>query len=486
MTETKVLVVDDLEEVRWLLCRILRQAGYQPLEASTAEEALEMVSREAPWAVLLDLKMPGPGGMEVLGQIKAQGKDIQVIIITAYGEVRSAVEAIKLGAYDYLAKPFDNEEVLITLKRALDERSMRQEITNLRSCLKEAVSLSELLGSSDEMKRVLQQINCVAQTNLTVVLYGETGSGKELVARAVHKQSPRRDHNFIVVDCGSIPETLIESELFGHEKGAFTGAYITKEGQFELASGGTLFLDEIGNLPSSMQSKLLRALQEKSIRRVGGKESIKVDIRVIVAGNERLEDLVEAGRFRRDLYHRLNEFSIEIPPLRKRKDDIILLSKHFLDSTNKELNKHVKGFTEETVELLLKYHWPGNIRELKNIIRRAVLLADNLIEAQHLSTIFLNNNTTPLLTEKTKPWKNDMKKTSDLSLKSLTKKAVQEVERSMIAEALRRTGGNKSKAARILKIDYTTMHYKVKQYGLRYLESSNEYPAADNASESSP
>jgi two-component system nitrogen regulation response regulator GlnG len=464
--EPTILVVDDLKEIRWLLSNIMKQAGYTPVEAGTGEEALRAIGQQPPSAILLDLRMPGAEGMEVLKELKKQNLDIPVIIITAYGELRSAVEAVKLGAYDYLTKPFDNEDVLLTVKRAIEEHSMKEEIANLRTCLKETTSLAEILGTSDEIKRVFQQINCVAQTDFTVVLYGETGSGKELVARTIHRQSLRREGNFVVVDCGSIPETLLESELFGHEKGAFTGAHVTKEGQFELASGGTLLLDEIGNLPLSMQSKLLRVLQEKSIHRVGGKKDIKVDIRVIAAGNERLEDMVALGRFRRDLYHRLNEFTIEIPPLRKRKDDIVLLSKHFLDVTNKELNKTVKGFSEEALDLLLQYHWPGNVRELKNVIRRAVLLADDLVEARYLGVICKGGS---LLLPEVQPRLNGSTEAEAFSLKNITKKAMEEVERRLITQVLQRTGGNKSKAAKILRIDYATLHYKVKRYGLSYL-----------------
>lgn len=465
--DTNILVVDDIKEIRWLLSNIMKQAGYTSIEASTVKEAISAISQRLPDVILLDLRMPGGDGMEILKELKRQSLDIPVIIITAYGEVRSAVEAVKLGAYDYLTKPFDNDDVVITVRRALKEYNMKQEIVTLKSCLKENASLSELLGTSDEIKRVFQQITCVAQTNFTVVLYGETGSGKELVARTIHRQSLRKDGNFVVVDCGSIPETLLESELFGHEKGSFTGAYTTKEGQFELASGGTLFLDEIGNLPLSMQSKLLRVLQEKYIRRVGGKKDIKVDIRVIVAGNERLEDMVATGRFRRDFYHRLNEFAIEIPPLRKRKDDIVLLSKHFLDITNKELGKTVRGFSEEALDLLLRYHWPGNVRELKNVIRRAVLLADDLIEVRHLAVISKGSCT--LLPESYSRL-NGITESENFSLKNVTKRAVEEVERRLITQALRCTGGNKSKASKILRIDYATLHYKIKQYGLRCLE----------------
>ncbi|MEK7241892.1 MAG: sigma-54 dependent transcriptional regulator, partial [Planctomycetota bacterium] len=380
----KCLIVDDMQDIHWVLSKVLEEGGYQPISASNGREALEKIEKTQPEAILLDIKMPEMDGIDLLKEMKERQWGIPVIILTAFGEIQGAVEAMRLGAHDYLTKPFDNQEVLLRVQKALKERERQEELDALKSQLGERINLSELIGYSDAIKKVFGQIRCVANTGFTVVLYGETGSGKELVARAIHNLSPRKDRNFVTVDCGSIPEPLLESELFGHEKGAFTGAYSTKEGQFELANKGTIFLDEIGNLPLLMQNKLLRVLQEKCIHRVGGKRDIKINIRVIVAGNERLEDLLTQNRFRRDLYHRLNEFTIEIPPLRERKDDILLLSQHFLELTNKELDKQVKGFTEEAIEHLLLYPWPGNIRELKNVVRRAVLLTSGLIEPKHL------------------------------------------------------------------------------------------------------
>ncbi|HHT9119670.1 MAG TPA: sigma-54-dependent transcriptional regulator [Candidatus Hypogeohydataceae bacterium YC41] len=468
MGRKKVLIVDDMQDIHWILSKVLEKEGYSPVSASNGKEAIEKIEKAHPEVVLLDIKMPEMDGMDLLKEMKKRQWDIPVIILTAFGEVRNAVEAMRLGAYDYLVKPFDNREVLLRVQRALKERELKEELNTLKSQLEEKTTLSELIGSSDAIKKVFEQIRCVANTGFTVVLYGETGSGKELVARAIHNLSHRRDKTFVVVDCGSIPEPLMESELFGHEKGAFTGAYTTKEGQFELANGGTIFLDEIGNLPLLMQNKLLRVLQEKCIRRVGGKQNIKIDIRVIVAGNERLEDLLTQGRFRTDLYHRLNEFTIDIPPLKERKEDIILLSKHFVELTNKELNKHVKGFTEEAVEHLLSYPWPGNVRELKNIIRRAVLLAETLIEPKHL-LLPKNESYYPksFIGVERLP-------REGFSLKEIVKHSVEDVERKTILETLQRTGGNKSKAARLLKIDYSTIHYKIKQYGIKLFNGSGE------------
>ncbi|MDO8744325.1 MAG: sigma-54 dependent transcriptional regulator, partial [Candidatus Brocadiaceae bacterium] len=380
-----VLIIDDEVEMCDMLSHILNQAGFTTYTAHDGNTGLEVFNKESPNVVILDLRMPGMNGMDALKQIKHADGETPVIIISASEEIQSAVEAIKHGAYNYLNKPFNNEEVVLTVEKALEERAMRQEILMLKTQLNFAMPLFEQMGNSAEIAKVNELVACVAPTNFTVVIYGETGSGKELIARSIHNRSHRCDKPFVVVDCGSIPETLIESELFGFEKGAFTGADQKKVGQFEIASGGTLFLDEIGNLPKSMQGKLLRVLQERRIRRLGSNKEIDVDVRVVVAGNERLEHLIESEHFRMDLYQRLNEFCIEIPPLRRRKDDIVFLCKRFLDITNKELNKNVRGITKETLEMLLTYNWPGNVRELKNVIRRAVLLANNnVIEPNHL------------------------------------------------------------------------------------------------------
>ncbi|MBI2471928.1 MAG: sigma-54-dependent Fis family transcriptional regulator, partial [Planctomycetes bacterium] len=397
----------------------------------------------------------------------------------AYGEIQSAVEAIKHGAYNYFNKPFDNEEVVVTVEKAIEERAMRQEIRMLKTQLSFAMPLYEQMGNSAEIAKVNELVACVAPTNFTVVIYGETGSGKELIAQSIHNRSPRSDKPFVVVDCGSIPETLIESELFGFEKGAFTGADQKKAGQFEIASGGTIFLDEIGNLPKPMQGKLLRVLQERRIRRLGSNKEIDVEVRVVVAGNERLEYLVESGHFRMDLYQRLNEFCIEIPPLRQRKDDIVFLCKRFMDITNKELNKNIRGITKEALEILLTYNWPGNVRELKNVIRRAVLLAVDIVEPKHLliKTQEQKQESSPAAgqmasaagqkADQAIPLDLDMNNGNSLSLRDVVAKCVENTEKKLISEVLKRTGGNKSQAAKILKIDYKTMHYKVKNYGIK-------------------
>lgn len=501
---TSILIIDDDVKLCNVLSLIMNKAGYTTHTANDGRAGIEIFHKESPAVIILDLRMPGIDGIEVLKQIKKISSETSVIIITAYGRVQSAVEAIRLGAYDYLSKPFDNDEIVLTVQRAIKERQMQQEIHTLKAQLNQAIPLFEQMGHSDEIIKLNDLVDRVAPTTFTVVLFGETGSGKEVVARCIHAKSHRRDKPFVVVDCGSIPETLIESELFGYEKGAFTGADQQKAGQFEIASGGTLFLDEIGNLAVSMQNKLLRALQERQVRRLGSNKEIAVDVRVIVAGNEHLESLVKSGRFRMDLYQRINEFHIEIPPLRKRKDDIVFLSKWFLDATNMELNKHVHGFTKEALDILLAYDWPGNVRELRNVIRRAVLLSSEMIEPAYLppltNTLEPDQSTgraaAPLFaethgsaslhreenkgqvmpgepatgisgsgdaTKQTISLEVDMDNDKDFSLHA----CIESIEKKLIENALIRTNGNKTKAAKILKIDYSTMHYKIKEYGIK-------------------
>ncbi|MCF6157127.1 MAG: sigma-54-dependent Fis family transcriptional regulator [wastewater metagenome] len=477
--DSKILIIDDEIDLCDMISYILTKEGYTTYVANDGNAGLETFHKIFPHVVILDLCMPVVSGIEILKKVKETNKEVPVIIITAYGEIRSAIEAIKLGAYDYFTKPFDNEQIVLVVKRAIEERSIRQEIHTLRTQFSLAMPLFEQMGSSAEIERINELVDRVAPTNFTVLIYGETGSGKELVARNIHNRSPRRDKPFIVVDCGSIPETLIESELFGFEKGTFTGAEQKKIGQFEVASGGTIFLDEIGNLPKSMQGKLLRVLQERRIRRLGGNKEIKVDVRIIAAGNERLELLVESGNFRMDLYQRLNEFCVEVPALKQRKDDIVFLSKRFLDITNKELNKNVRGVSREALEVLLSHDWPGNVRELKNVIRRAVLLAREVIEPKHLT---IKTQETKQQDSSMMEWQSDMvHKNEDctislnldinsgreLSFHAMVNKCVEVTERKIIEEVLKQTNGNKSRAAKILKIDYKTMHYEAKKYGIK-------------------
>ncbi len=461
--KVKVLVVDDVEEIVRFLSRILESEGYKVLSARNGKVAVEIVQKELPDAVIMDIKMPIMNGIEAMKKMKSIIPLLPVIFITAFGEIDSAVHAIKLGAYNYVTKPFEQENIIITLKNALNELRLKCEVKKLRSDINKKATLAELMGSSDEIKKVFNQVSHVAPTDFTVILYGETGSGKELIARAIHNQSLRRDGRLVTIDCGAIPETLLESELFGYEKGAFTGADKRKVGHIELASEGTLFLDEIGNLSLQMQGKLLRAIDEKLIKRLGGENEIEVDVRIIVAGNEMFDQLVKAGKFREDLYHRLNEFTIEIPPLRKRKEDVIYLSRRFLNETNRELNKNVRDFSASSLECLLNYDWPGNVRELKNVVRKSVLMADDLVESVNLPNEKSQTNNNGL----TDYVKGDSIKLENGKYDKFSlRKVIGNVEEHVIIDVLKHTGGNKSKAARILKIDYKTILYKIKEYGI--------------------
>jgi len=454
----RILIVDDEKDMRWLLSNFLKEDGYTVDEAEDCGDALDFFKKNSPPdLVLLDLRMPGEmDGIDLLKKIKTTRPEIQVIILTAYGDIGSAVEATKLGAYDYLTKPFENERLRITIKRALESQKLTQEVLELKIELKKEFDLESIMGTSPEIKKIFERVNKVAGTQFTVLIEGESGTGKEIVANAIHRTSLRGDGPFVAVDCGAIPDTLIESELFGYERGAFTGADREKKGQFEFANQGTVFLDEIGNLPYLIQNKLLRMIQERKIQKLGGKQAIPVDVRIIVATNIPLLKLVEERKFRSDLYYRLNEFKIELPPLAKRKEDIPFLAKQFIEEGNSELKKNVRGLQKDSLTMLLSYHWPGNVRELKNVIKRAVLLAEDVIEPSHL--IFDNGVPAPL------PVLGEEGITEDMSLKEVAKMA----EKRAIERAIVKSTGNKSKASKILHVDYKTLLSKIKEYHIRY------------------
>ncbi len=455
----RILIIDDDKQICAILSDLVKKEGFEALTAYEGEKALKNIRSEAPDLVLVDLMLPGIDGMEVLRQIKGLDPELPVVFITAHADPRGAVKAIKGGAHDYLIKPFDNHEVIRVVHRALAERELKLKVRQLSSQISN-LPLKEKMGPSDTVARLISEVNRVAESNFTVIIIGETGSGKEVVARAIHDASPRSKEPFIPVDCGAIPETLLESELFGHEKGAFTGAESQKHGKFEVAQGGTLFLDEISNMPLGSQVKLLRVLQEKKVYRVGGTKPLSVNVRLLVASNQDLHELALSGSFRRDLFYRLNEFTITIPPLRERKDDIPYLAKRFLDQANTELNKHIKGFSESALNVLFSYNWPGNVRQLRSIIRRAALLADDVITEKHLE---LKRVDVPgmAFTPKVQgtPWKS-------LSLKEILQQSIAAVEREVLTEVLKTTGGNKARAARLLQIDYKTIHEKVKKLGI--------------------
>ena len=453
----KILVVDDEAEIRSLLAAVLQNKGYEVVTAEDGAAALQAVPRERPAVILMDLSMPRMNGMDALPEIKRLDGEVPVIICTAHADLATAVRAMKLGAYDYLTKPFDVELLILTLERAVERH-------RLHSCIEElkrqgqGSSLAERMGGSPAIAQVIQQVTQVAESNFTVLVQGETGTGKELVARAIHQQSPRRPAPFVAVDCGAIPETLVESELFGHERGAFTGAQARREGHFQLAKGGTLFLDEIGNVPLATQAKLLRALEQREVNPLGATRAVAVDARIIAATNSELEESVKAGRFRADLYYRLSEFTIALPPLRSRREDIMHLSQRFLDEVSMELRRPVRRIADEAMQVLLHHDWPGNVRELRNVVRKAALLATDVVTPEHVPAL---SASVPAPSRAA-----DEPMGEDLSLREVAELAAGQAEREVIRHALESTKGNKSQAARLLRTDYTTLHAKMKRYGI--------------------
>ena len=459
-TQKKILLVDDDNDFRWATSNLLESSGYNVIEAKDGQEAINFLEKDVPDMVLLDYRMPGRDGIKVAEEMRKQIPAVPVVMITAYAEVHSAVKAMKTGVYDYVTKPIDNNDLLFTVKRALEKKDLEQEIEYLRDVLNERGSLNDLMGMSDQVKRLFEHVEKVAPTSFSVLIEGESGTGKELVARAIHNLSKEKEGPFVALDCGAIPETLIESELFGHMKGAFTGAHADKPGQFELANGGTLFLDEVGNLPYGAQQKLLRAVQERSIRRLGAKKARPIQVRIITAANQALEKHVEAGNFRSDLFFRLREFAIKIPSLRERKGDIPYLTKRFLDEAQSELRKKCRGLSKSALDSLTVYNWPGNVRELRNVIRQAVLLCNEngFIESDHLIFSSQLNSTT----KKTQFVASSKIYDDKRTLKEIVKSFADIVEKRAIKDAMAQAKGNKSKVAKSLGIDYKTLLRKIK------------------------
>ena len=453
----KILVVDDEAEIRSLLAAVLQNKGYEVVTAEDGAAALQAVPRERPAVILMDLSMPRMNGMDALPEIKRLDAEVPVIICTAHADLATAVRAMKLGAYDYLTKPFDVELLILTLERAVERHRLHSRIEELKR-QGQGSSLAERMGGSPAIAQVIQQVAQVAESNFTVLVQGETGTGKELVARGIHQQSPRRPAPFVAVDCGAIPETLVESELFGHERGAFTGAQARREGHFQLAKGGTLFLDEIGNVPLATQAKLLRALEQREVNPLGATRAVAVDTRIIAATNSELEESVKAGRFRADLYYRLSEFTIALPPLRSRREDIMHLSQRFLDEVSMELRRPVRRIADEAMQVLLHHDWPGNVRELRNVVRKAALLATDVVTPEHIPAL---SASAPAPSRAAAEPMGE-----DLSLREVAELAAGQAEREVIRHALESTKGNKSQAARLLRTDYTTLHAKMKRYGI--------------------
>jgi len=460
---SSVLIADDEEEIAQALGRVLGRKGLTTLLAKGGREALDLIRAAHPDVMLVDFRMPEMDGMELMRKSQELDPELPVILITAFADVRGAVEAIRAGAHDYLSKPFDHREVIRVVLSALHSRRVKPGLKRLPVDID---PLREIFGPSEAIGKVISAIEQVAKLNFSVLIAGETGSGKEVVAQAIHRASSRSTGPFVAIDCGAIPEALLESELFGHERGAFTGADQQKAGKLEAARGGTLFLDEISNMALASQAKLLRVLQERTMQRLGGTKSIEVDIRVLAAGNRDIEDLCGNGTFRGDLYYRLNDFAIRIPPLRQRKADIPFLAKRFMDLTNLELGKFVKGFSKAAIGAMLAYDWPGNVRQLRSVVRRAVLTGEEIVTEEQLA--FKKGIAAPLLDNEPAACSQVANEEWDgLPLREILRRNLVDLERKVIAHVLRSAGGNKAKAARLLHVDYKTLHSKVKEYGIQ-------------------
>ncbi|HOW27873.1 MAG TPA: sigma-54 dependent transcriptional regulator [Elusimicrobiota bacterium] len=458
-TEFRILVVDDEPNVGMIFHRILGDEGYEVVSATTGEECLRAIASQTPDLVFMDIRMPGITGLETLRRLRQTHPLLPVIMMTAYQTIPSALESMKLGAYDYLVKPLEADRLKAIVKQSLEIRNMFQTakptgIDRVEQTFVNVETASDIIAESEEMKEVIQLVDKVSPTNLTVLILGESGTGKEVFARHIHKNSPRCDKPFVVVDCAALPESLIESELFGYEKGAFTGADSSKPGKFESANTGTLFLDEIGNLPATTQAKLLRFLQEPVVERLGGTKGPKaIDVRVLAATNLDLEKAVSEGRFREDLFHRLKVFQIILPPLRKRGGiEIERLVEHFTDSFSKQFNKPKPSLSPDAWNYLKNYRWPGNIRELQNAVRSAVLLANDTILPENL----------PVSIQSTKPPETAPVESNPAALKDVLKR----IEKDHILTTLQRFDWNKKKAAEALDVDYKTLYNKMKEYDI--------------------
>jgi len=450
-----ILLVEDKDSLRRVLRLTLENAGYSVAEAVDARAALNEIATSRHRLVLTDLRMPNGSGLDVLRSARAADADVPVIVMTAFGSIDEAVQAMKDGAHDFLQKPVDSNHLLLLVERALEQARLRTENVLLREEWSRRYGFPRILGESETLKRAVGETQRVAQTEATVLLLGESGTGKELFARAVHHLSARRDNPFVAINCAAIPETLIENELFGHERGAFTGATDRRQGKFELASGGTVFLDEIGELPLAVQGKLLRAIEEKVVDRIGGSAPVAVDVRVVAATNKDLKAAVDNGQFRGDLFFRLAVFPIEVPPLRDRGDDIIMLAQHFAAEIGRELRGREAQLSSGAIDALKQHHWPGNVRELENAIERACILSDSLILEP--ADLGLGPSATH---------ESESLEQLDLSgtLSEVAHRALRIVERRKIVRALEANHGNKSKTAEDLGVSYKTLLNKIKEY----------------------
>jgi two-component system response regulator AtoC len=459
-----ILVVDDEDSVRMVLKALLRREGYEVETASDGEEAVNKVKLLQPSMVIMDIRMPNKDGMEAFREIREFDKNIHVLMMTAFAAVETAVEAMKLGAFDYIIKPFNNDEVKILVKRAMQLRDLKDEVKVLHRELNNSYRLDKMITNSPKMMQLYKVIGKVAQTNATVLITGESGTGKELVANTIHYNSQRNTGPFIKINCGALPENLLESELFGHEKGAFTGAFQKKLGRFEAAEHGTIFLDEIGEVSHALQVKLLRVLQEHEFERVGGTETIKVDFRVVAATNRDLKSMVEKGEFREDLYYRLNVVSLRVPPLRERNEDIRLLANYFLQKFSQENNREMITFDEEAMRVLEKYPWPGNVRELQNLVERSVIMSTGAIifpEDLLLSVSGSDGN------DGTDHPEHSVKDAAPALEEGQTlRDLIKKLEQSVIENKLKENQGNKMKTAKDLGISRRALLYKIQDYGI--------------------
>jgi DNA-binding NtrC family response regulator len=457
MNKGRILIVDDEKLLRWSLQQNFLKEGYEVISAEKGMQGIEAFKEERPDVVLLDIHLPDISGLNVLEGIKEIDPDAIVLMVTAYGDVETAVKAIKLGAYDFIEKPFNMEKLNITISKAMETISLRKEITQLKGKLSTQYGFDSIIGQSDEMMKVFGIIQKVASSDAsTILIQGESGTGKDLVARVIHYQSSRAAMPFMEINCTAVPDSLIESELFGYEKGAFTDAKALKKGLFELADGGSIFLDEIGDMQPNTQAKLLKVLESKTFKRIGGVKDIKVDVRIIAATNKNLTEEVRKGNFREDLFFRLKVIPINLPPLRDRKKDILLLANYFITEFNREFRKKVKGLTRETERLFLEYPWPGNVRELKNVIERVMILeSDEYIRPEHLPLELTSRETIHQLNTES----------FDIAIPP-GGVDIEEVEKKLIRGALEMTKGNQTRAAKLLNLSRDALRYRMQKFGL--------------------
>jgi two-component system response regulator PilR (NtrC family) len=459
MIKDKILVADDEQSMREFLDIMLKKEGYKVSLASNGEEVTKLVENDLFDLVLLDIRMPKLDGISALKKIRTNAPETIVIMITAYASADTAIKAMKEGAYDYITKPFKVEEIKLIIKNALEKKNLQKENILLKQAVRDRFHFGNIIGQSPKMVALYDLLEKVSPTKTNILITGESGTGKELVAKAIHYNSPRKEKPFVTLNCGAIPESLIESELFGHMKGAFTDAIATKKGLFEVADEGTIFLDEISELPLLMQVKLLRVLQDKEFKRVGGTEDIRVDVRIIAATNKELEEAVKEKHFREDLFYRLNVIQIKLPPLRDRREDIQILANHFLKKYSQELSKNILKISPEALQILLNYEYPGNVRELQNIIERAVALESSPDLTAHNLSSYLSEQ--PLL----------RKGPIDIEIPNEgidLEKMVEDLERTLLLKALDKTKGIKKKAAELLHINFRSMRYRLEKYGLNH------------------